>query len=217
MPHINQTVLGITILLLLQGLLIVKRLATGSIFDKPGGSFLVRGVNSFNLFFLLAVNPLAAILMITHQVGIVDTARIPVPAQWLLAAVEITGLAIYMLGYALMAWALIRLGGNYQLGGSAPRAGDALVMSGPYRWVRHPMYTAALGICLGLAFLAQSWALLGVFCIYLVLIRRLIPVEEQGLRQAYGATYVAYQKKTHRLFPVAWAARPATFETGGSI
>jgi protein-S-isoprenylcysteine O-methyltransferase len=100
-----------------------------------------------------------------------------------------------------MAWALITLGRNYQLGGSAPRSDDKMVMDGPYRLVRHPMYTAALSISIGLACLIQSWAFFCVFCIYLVLILLLIPMEEDGLRKAYGGQYVVYQQKARKLIP----------------
>jgi protein-S-isoprenylcysteine O-methyltransferase len=103
-----------------------------------------------------------------------------------------------------MAGALIALGRNYQLGGSAPRSEDKMVMDGPYKLVRHPMYTAALSISLGLACLIQSWAFLSVFCIYLVLIFPLIPVEEDGLRKAYGEQYGAYEQKTRELFPFVY-------------
>jgi len=57
-------------------------------------------------------------------------------------------------------------------------------------------------IALGLACLIQSWAFLGLFCLYLVLIIPLISMEEDGLRNAYGEQYGAYQKKnreTHSL------------------
>jgi protein-S-isoprenylcysteine O-methyltransferase len=103
-----------------------------------------------------------------------------------------------------MAGALLTLGRNYQLGGSAPRSEDKIVVDGPYRLVRHPMYTAALGISFGLACLTQSLALVCVFCVYLVLIFLLIPLEEDELRKAYGEQYVSYQRKTRRLIPLVY-------------
>ena len=63
------------------------------------------------------------------------------------------------------------------------------------------MYTAALSISLGLACLTQSWIFLFVFCLYLVLIIPLIPVEEDGLQQAYGEQYIAFRQKVKNLFP----------------
>ena len=69
MHLLDQRILGIAILCLLGMLVIVKRVATGSILDKPKGNLLVQLVNIFNLFFLLVVNPLAAILLITGRPG----------------------------------------------------------------------------------------------------------------------------------------------------
>jgi protein-S-isoprenylcysteine O-methyltransferase Ste14 len=103
-----------------------------------------------------------------------------------------------------MAWALMRLRNNYQLGGSIPRTTDQFVIMGPYRFIRHPMYAAALYIALGLAFLTQSLACLAVFFMYLVLISLLIPVEEQGLRQVYGEKYRDYQYHVSKLIPFVY-------------
>jgi len=64
------------------------------------------------------------------------------------------------------------------------------------------MYTAALCISLGLACLIQSLAFFSVFCIYLVLILLLIPVEEEGLRRAYGERYISYQQRAKKLVPL---------------
>jgi len=115
--------------------------------------------------------------------------------------IEIVGLLKYVIGFFLTAWALIALGRNYQLGGSSPRAEDKMVANGPFRLVRHPMYTAALSISFGLACLTQSWAFFSVFCIYLVLIFLLIPLEEEGLRKFYGEPYVSYRQRTRKLVP----------------
>ena len=72
----DQKILGIVILLLLGVLVVVKRIATGSILDKPKGSLLVQLVNGFNLFFLLLVNPLTAILLVTRRLEIINSTRI---------------------------------------------------------------------------------------------------------------------------------------------
>jgi protein-S-isoprenylcysteine O-methyltransferase Ste14 len=201
MHLLDQRTLGIVILFLLGMLVVVKQITTGAILDKPKGTLLVQLVNIFNLFFLLIVNPLAAILLISRLMETFDPTHAAIIEPRILTALEIAGLVIYVTGFLLMAGALITLRRNYQLGGSAPRSEDKLVVDGPYSLVRHPMYTAALSISLGLACLIQSWAFFGVFCIYLVLILPLIPLEEDGLRQAYGAKYAAYQQKVRKLVP----------------
>jgi protein-S-isoprenylcysteine O-methyltransferase Ste14 len=200
----DQRILGIAILFQLGILVIVKQIATGSIIDKTKGTFLVQFVNIFNLFFLLFVNPLAAILLITRSLTTPYPTQIIINEQWVLVVLEIIGLVFFVMGFLLMAWALVFLGRNYQLGGNAPRSEDKLVDNGPYRLIRHPMYAAALSISLGLACLIQSWAFFLVFCIYLVLILPLISIEEDGLQKAYGEKYGIYQQKTRKLVPLVY-------------
>jgi len=57
MHLLDQRILGIVILFLLGMLVIVKRVATGSILDKPQGSLLVQLVNIFNLFLVSRESP----------------------------------------------------------------------------------------------------------------------------------------------------------------
>jgi protein-S-isoprenylcysteine O-methyltransferase Ste14 len=200
----DQRILGIGILFLLGMLVTVKLVATGSILDKPKGNLMVQLVNIFNLFFLLIVNPLAAILLIARRLVTIDPTRLTIVSPPVLAVLEIAGLMLYTTGFLLMAWALITLGRNYQLGGSAPRSEDKMIEGGPYRMVRHPMYTAALIISFGLTCLIQSWAFLCVFCLYLVLILLLIPMEEEGLGKSYGDQYLVYRQKTKKLIPLVY-------------
>jgi len=204
MHLLNQTILGSAILLLLGILVTAKRVGTGSVLDKPTGNLLVQLVNVFNLFFLLVVNPLAAILLIAGRLPAIDPTYMPINEPQILMVLEIVGLVMYMMGSLLMGGALMTLGRNYQLGGSAPRSEDKMVIAGPYRLVRHPMYTSALSISLGLACLIQSWAFFGVFCIYLILILMLVPMEENGLQKAYGEQYVAYKQKARKLIPFVY-------------
>jgi uncharacterized membrane protein YhaH (DUF805 family) len=130
MHLLDQRILGIAILFLLGMLVIVKRVATGSILDKPKGNLMVQLVNIFNLFFLLVVNPLAAISLITRRLATIDATHMAIDEPWILMVLEVVGLVMYVIGYLLMAWALITLGRNYQLGGSAPRPEDKIVMDG---------------------------------------------------------------------------------------
>jgi len=69
MNLLDQRTLGITILLLLGVLVIVKLWATGSLIEyQRKESLWVWLTNIFNLFFLLVVNPAAAILLVTQIV-----------------------------------------------------------------------------------------------------------------------------------------------------
>jgi protein-S-isoprenylcysteine O-methyltransferase Ste14 len=200
----NPKTLGIMILALLLALVLIKRLATGSILDKPRGGLVVWAGDLYNLFFLLVVIPAAALLLLTSRVRSGLSASLTVKRSGLLTGLEIAGLALYLAGHLLMEWALVRLGRSFQAGGTAPRDAQAMVRSGPYKLSRHPMYTAALLISLGLACLLPSALFVSIFCIYLALILRLIAIEEAGLRRAYGEMYASYQKETKKLIPYVY-------------
>lgn len=203
MHLLGDQVLGALILCLLGILVWVKRLATGSVLDeRPDARLLVRVVNAFNLGFLLVINPAAALLLLTSQLQAWDATRVQVPWPWLRAAVEAVGVGTYVVGCALMMWALLTLRSSYQLAGMAPRSRDALVVRGPYALVRHPMYAAALAMALGIGLALQSLACLAVFGIYLVMLHALMPLEEAGLRSTYGVSYESYARTLPRLIPL---------------
>lgn len=201
MHIIDPQLLGGGMLLTLAVLVAAKRLTTGSLFERLAGSGLLWLANGYNLGFLLIANPVAAVLLATRQSGALAVGQIAVPDVRLLAAIEGVGLAFYALGAGLMLWSLAQLGRNYQLGGIAPRRTDALVVNGPYRFVRHPLYAAVLCLSLGLVCLLQSAIYLAIFGVYVALIGCLIPREEAGLASAYGDAYVAYRHTVKAVVP----------------
>jgi len=205
MHILGQRTLGVLILILLGALVLVKQWATGSLveFDSIARPWAWL-TNLFNLFFLLIVNPAVAILLVFKRLDAADPSMLAISSPALLAGLEIAGLTLYLMGFSVMIWALLCIGGNYQLGGSAPRKSDEFVCAGPYQYIRHPMYSAALSIALGLALLAQSLAVFIVFCAFVALIIRLIPIEEGELAQAYRERYDAYRAKAKRLIPFVY-------------
>jgi protein-S-isoprenylcysteine O-methyltransferase Ste14 len=183
-------------------LVVVKGMATGSLLkDRPHGGVWLWLIHVFNFLFLLAATPLAAVLLIIPRPEASDPAPLALGTPGLRTGVEVAGLLMYGAGCILLAWALFTPRRNYQVGGNVPHAADELVTRGPYRFVRHPMYAAAPCISLGLACLTHSPAYFCVFCIYVLLIVLLIPLEEEGLRRAYGGRYLAYWDSVKRLAP----------------
>jgi protein-S-isoprenylcysteine O-methyltransferase Ste14 len=80
-----------------------------------------------------------------------------------------------------------------------------LVTHGPYRWVRHPLYTGSLALLLCLSLIADSW-FLGLYWLAALLAFRMvvIPREEAHLTAAFGDAYVQYRRGTGALFPKFW-------------
>jgi protein-S-isoprenylcysteine O-methyltransferase Ste14 len=84
---------------------------------------------------------------------------------------------------------------------SATRKEHTLITSGPYRWVRHPLYTIGTSLFISFGMMADNWfiALLGVFTFILMAIRT--PKEEANLIEKFGDEYRNYTKRTGRFFP----------------
>jgi protein-S-isoprenylcysteine O-methyltransferase Ste14 len=79
--------------------------------------------------------------------------------------------------------------------------GHQLVRTGPYRMLRHPIYTAMLGMFVGTAIASSQYhALLGVVILVLAYLRK-TRLEENILRETFGAEWDAYQRQTWALVP----------------
>jgi protein-S-isoprenylcysteine O-methyltransferase Ste14 len=79
---------------------------------------------------------------------------------------------------------------------------NRLVTGGVYGWVRNPIYSAFLFLCTGaLLFAHNLWLLLlpGFFWAFLTVLMKC--TEEIWLKNAYGADYAAYCRRTNRCLP----------------
>ena len=81
------------------------------------------------------------------------------------------------------------------------RREHTLVTSGPYRWVRHPLYLVGTGFWLSLSLLTAKWflAVMWVWGLFLILLRT--PLEEARLAERFGEEYLDYCRRTGRFFP----------------
>lgn len=84
---------------------------------------------------------------------------------------------------------------------SATRREHKLVTNGPYRWVRHPLYTVGSSLFIAFGMMADNWfiALLGILAFIGMAIRT--PKEEANLIEKFGDEYREYMKRTGRFFP----------------
>ena len=112
------------------------------------------------------------------------------------------GIALFAVGMSLAVWARVHLGRNW---GTPMTQKDEpeLVTSGPYRLVRHPIYTGILAAGLGTA-VALSWLWLFAFVlagIYFVYSAR---VEERYLTEQFPEAYPRYRRSTKMLVPLVF-------------
>jgi protein-S-isoprenylcysteine O-methyltransferase Ste14 len=130
-------------------------------------------------------------------------ARIPGTTQRLLPATSaIIGAGLLLqVGFVLLAvWARRHLGRHWS-GAITAKVGHELIRSGPYRRLRHPIYTAMVGMTVATALVSgELHAALAVVLMVAAYVRK-IRLEEQNLRQLFGAEYADYCKSSWALVP----------------
>jgi len=110
------------------------------------------------------------------------------------------GIAVQIASMLLARSARQHLGRNWSAE-ITKKADHQLVRSGPYAVVRHPIYTAILGMFVGMAVVSGDLhAFLGVVLIAIAYYRK-IRLEENNLREVFGATYDDYTRTTRALIP----------------
>lgn len=141
-------------------------------------------------------------------VGFVATILFVINPDWLAFAslpfpdwVRWIGVAIALAGFALLQWAQATLGKNWS---DTPRMmkEQTLITSGPYRFIRHPIYTAFLLILGSTFFISANW-LIGLCWTGMTVLEILsrIQFEESLMLEYFGEQYRDYMKTTGRLLP----------------
>jgi protein-S-isoprenylcysteine O-methyltransferase Ste14 len=115
----------------------------------------------------------------------------------------VAGLVLICAGIALRQWAVATLGRFFTIDVRV-QPGQTVVEGGPYRWVRHPSYTALILTFLGLGLALGNWASLAVLAVLPTagLVYR-IHFEERALLKL-GLPYRRFATSRSRLFPGVW-------------
>jgi protein-S-isoprenylcysteine O-methyltransferase Ste14 len=114
---------------------------------------------------------------------------------WLAAV----GLVLFALGLGLAVWARVHLGRNWGTP-MTQKLQPELVTSGPYRLVRHPIYSGILVAGLGTV-LALSWLWVTVVALAAVYFLYSARVEERYLTDEFPDAYPPYKRSTKMLIP----------------
>ena len=119
---------------------------------------------------------------------------LPLWIRWLASIVSVGMLAV-------LAWVMISIGKNVSET-YLTKESHNLITAGPYRWVRHPLYTVAAIALVSLSIVAANWLMLAVAIAAPIAITLfVIPREEAELVAKFGDKYREYQARTGRLAP----------------
>lgn len=117
-------------------------------------------------------------------------------------AVQWLGAVLVYAGVALAIWARVYLGRNWGMP-MTEKEGAELVTTGPYAYIRNPIYSGILLAVLGSALaLGVIWAI--VFVGYAVWLLPSVFVEEKIMLRLFPDAYPAYKARTKRLIPGVW-------------
>jgi protein-S-isoprenylcysteine O-methyltransferase Ste14 len=114
--------------------------------------------------------------------------------------IQWTGIVLTSIGVAVAIWARRTLG-EYWSARVTLKEEHRLIRSGPYRFVRHPIYTGMFLAAAGTALVVGKWR--GVLALALMLIThsRKALREEKMLTREFGDEYAVYRQSTGFLFP----------------
>jgi protein-S-isoprenylcysteine O-methyltransferase Ste14 len=158
---------------------------------RRGGAVLNRKDKGSGLFifFIIFLSIIIAIVLASASIAILPT--------WFFYP----GIIVMILGIIFRQWSIAVLG-RFFSGTVSTQEGQKVVEKGPYKYIRHPSYTGAFIILIGIGLALQSWGavIILVFLFSLGYGYR-IHVEEKVLISKLGDPYIEYKKRTKRLIP----------------
>jgi protein-S-isoprenylcysteine O-methyltransferase Ste14 len=112
---------------------------------------------------------------------------------------QVVGVILLLSGLGLAVWARVFLGRNWGMPMTQKNEPE-LVTSGPYHYIRHPIYSGILLAMLGTSLATNIYWLIafGVMAVYFIYSAR---VEERLLTASFPTTYPTYRTKTKMLIP----------------
>lgn len=126
------------------------------------------------------------------------------PLQLFGGLMLLISVAIGTWAVAKMGWARLLFAGALFPPGSGAEENNVpqrLVLEGPYRYVRNPLYVTDFLLIAGTALLTRNWGLVLLAALYLAQLALQLPLEERELRQRFGGSYRRYCELVPRFVP----------------
>lgn len=154
-----------------------------------------------------ATLPLRIRIVQTLKIGVllglvVQTVAPPLlPIRFVPVLLPVIGIILYTAGLCVAVAGRIQLGQNWtDIEMGTVRPNHAVVSSGIYRLVRHPIYAGDLAMLFGMELALRSWLICGVFLLLPFVIRKALAEEHKLLTSIRG--YREYCEGTRRFLPI---------------
>jgi protein-S-isoprenylcysteine O-methyltransferase Ste14 len=152
-----------------------------------------RGVFIFRVIIFFAL----ILFLVMYFLGTkwIDAFLFTLPA-WL----RWTGFGVGILSVVFWTWTQVTLDTQWSAQLQL-RKNHHLITTGPYAWIRHPLYAGIFGWCVALSLLTANWIFVAVCVLSILGLLWRVPKEEQMMIEAFGDEYKAYMQRTGRFFP----------------
>ncbi len=128
----------------------------------------------------------------------------PSGSEWLFLPLplwlRVSGVLLGAAGILLLVWVHRTLGMQWSTTLQFKEE-HTLNTSGPYKFIRHPMYASLFLFFLGLSIVSSFWPLMALVVIFLLFFNRIMGREESMMIDQFGEEYRVYMKSTGRLLP----------------
>jgi protein-S-isoprenylcysteine O-methyltransferase Ste14 len=119
------------------------------------------------------------------------------PASWW---IQVLAVLITAAGIGFAIWARVYIGGNWSSAVTV-KVGHQLIQTGPYRWVRHPIYSGMILGLLGTAMARRELGGLVAVALFYIGFKIKSIIEEQVMVGTFGAQYDEYRRSTGAIIP----------------
>jgi len=138
--------------------------------------------------------------LVVSQIMLIWLMMTPVHNLWPHNVTDFVGLVFLAAGVALALWAFISLRQSNFSVMPEPVAGGQLIEEGPYRVIRHPMYTSIIIASIGALIIHGGWIKLLYLVVLIAVLWVKLKREEQLLSLVYSG-YADYRQRTHAIIP----------------
>jgi protein-S-isoprenylcysteine O-methyltransferase Ste14 len=166
--------------------------------DKDSGEKISRKVDGSVFMNLIKIGGL--LLWLSPLVYLINPAWMAWSKIGLAESIRSLGAALGVLCIFGIYWLFSSIGSSITPT-AATREEHKLVTSGPYRWVRHPLYTVGTSMFIALGLMADSWFILALAILAFIAMAWRTPQEEANLIEKFGDEYRDYMKRTGRYLP----------------
>jgi len=152
------------------------------------------------IFILATLRPLGAALWLGVLAWMINPAWMAWSAMSLPLWLRWIGVGVLLAASGLLVWTFRSLGKNLT-DTVVTRRQHTLVQHGPYRWIRHPLYSSAALLIVALSLIAANWFFFVLGALLLSVLVMRTRTEEANLVARFGDSYRQYMKRTGRFVP----------------